>query len=43
MKKLIEMKDIVKTFPGVTAISNGKFDLIEGEIHSLIGDTRAGK
>ncbi|HHX67714.1 MAG: ABC transporter ATP-binding protein [Miniphocaeibacter sp.] len=43
MKKLIEMKDIVKTFPGVTAISNGKFDLIEGEIHSLIGENGAGK
>ena len=43
MGKIIEMKNIRKTFPGVVAISNGNFDLNKGEIHSLIGENGAGK
>lgn len=40
---IVEMKNIVKQFGDVTAISEGQFNLIEGEIHSLIGENGAGK
>jgi ABC-type uncharacterized transport system ATPase subunit len=43
VEKLIELKNINKTFPNVKAIDNGKFDLYKGEIHSLIGENGAGK
>lgn len=40
---IVEMKNIVKEFGEVTAIAEGQFNLIEGEIHSLIGENGAGK
>jgi monosaccharide-transporting ATPase len=40
---LVEMKDICKQYPGVTALSNVSFTLREGEIHSLCGENGAGK
>lgn len=40
---ILEMKDIQKNFDFVKAISNGQFNLKEGEIHSLIGENGAGK
>lgn len=40
---IVEMTNIVKEFGDVTAISEGHFDLIEGEIHSLIGENGTGK
>lgn len=43
MEKLIEMKGIIKDFPGVRAIDRANFDLYSGEIHSLIGENGAGK
>lgn len=43
MEKLIEMRTIVKDFPGVRAIDKANFDLFPGEIHSLIGENGAGK
>lgn len=42
-KLAVEMTDIVKRFGEVTAISNGRFELREGEIHSLIGENGTGK
>lgn len=42
-KKILEMKGITKTFPGVKALDNCEFDLKEGEIHALIGENGAGK
>ncbi|MEW4414371.1 sugar ABC transporter ATP-binding protein [Clostridium sp. AN503] len=42
-KVLVEMKDICKQYPGVTALSNVSFTLREGEIHSLCGENGAGK
>lgn len=39
----IELKDIVKLFPGVTALDGVSFDVREGEVHSICGENGAGK
>jgi len=43
MEKLIDMYDVVKTFPGVRALDGAKIDLYEGEVHVLMGENGAGK
>ena len=40
---VVEMKGIVKTFPGVLANDNITFQLRRGEIHALLGENGAGK
>ena len=40
---LIEMKDVVKQFGGLTAVSNMSFHVDEGEIYGVIGPNGAGK
>jgi ribose transport system ATP-binding protein len=40
---VVEMRDIVKTFPGVRALDHVDFRLRPGEIHSLVGKNGAGK
>ena len=37
------MENIDKSFPGVHALSNCRFDLRPGEVHGLIGENGAGK
>ncbi|NLT54313.1 MAG: ATP-binding cassette domain-containing protein [Actinomycetales bacterium] len=40
---ILEMRDITKTFPGVTALSDVHFDVRRGEIHAICGENGAGK
>jgi putative multiple sugar transport system ATP-binding protein len=40
---LLEMKNITKTFPGVTALDNVNLRVREREIHALVGENGAGK
>ena len=40
---LLQMKDIVKEFPGVKAINNVNFSVKKGELHALVGENGAGK
>ena len=40
---LVLMEGIEKAFPGVHAISEGRFDLRRGEVHALLGENGAGK
>ena len=40
---VVEMRNIVKSFGEVHAVKDGQFNLIKGEIHSLLGENGAGK
>ncbi len=39
----LEMKGIVKKFPGVIALKNVTFSAAKGEVHGLVGENGAGK
>ena len=39
----VEMRNIVKRFPGVIANTNVNFDVKAGEVHALLGENGAGK
>jgi ABC-type sugar transport system ATPase subunit len=41
--KVVEMTNIIKTFPGVKALNDVSFDVRQGEIHALVGKNGAGK
>lgn len=40
---LLQMRNIYKQFPGVTANRNIDFTLLKGEVHALLGENGAGK
>lgn len=42
-KPLLQMKNIVKNFPGVQALKNAELTVDTGEIHALMGENGAGK
>ncbi|MFT3972986.1 MAG: sugar ABC transporter ATP-binding protein [Amaricoccus sp.] len=43
MQPILEMRGIVKTFPGVRALSDVNLTVLPGEIHALVGENGAGK
>ncbi|MEV4490088.1 multiple monosaccharide ABC transporter ATP-binding protein [Micromonospora coxensis] len=42
-ENILEMRDITKTFPGVTALQNVSLAVRRGEIHAICGENGAGK
>lgn len=43
MTKLLELKNVSKTFPGVKALQGVHLDLNGGEVLGLVGENGAGK
>src|SRR5215212_2101274 len=41
--KILEMRDISKSFPGVRALNNVTFTCEKGQVHALVGENGAGK
>ena len=42
MTRVLEMKGIVKSFSGQTVLHSVDFEVMEGEVHALIGETGPG-
>ncbi|MDR1948278.1 MAG: sugar ABC transporter ATP-binding protein [Spirochaetaceae bacterium] len=42
-QSICKINGISKSFPGVRALDNVTFDILEGEIHALVGENGAGK
>jgi ribose transport system ATP-binding protein len=42
-KNILQLKNITKRFPGVTALKQVNLDIIDGEVHVLVGENGAGK
>jgi ABC-type sugar transport system ATPase subunit len=43
MKKILNVRELTKIFPGVVALDSVSFDLYRNEIHCLVGENGAGK
>jgi ribose transport system ATP-binding protein len=43
MSPLLEVRGLVKDFPGVRALGGVDFDVEVGEVHCLVGQNGAGK
>ena len=42
-KVILKMENITKEFPGVKALDNVNLEVLDGEIHALVGENGAGK
>ncbi|MGD9137189.1 MAG: ATP-binding cassette domain-containing protein, partial [Desulfobacterales bacterium] len=42
-EKIIEIKNLKKSFPGVTALKNVSFDIFRNTVHCIVGENGAGK